>query len=246
MNKVFPAYPVRRSPFEEFLMRKDEVVSYAMRFLDAPDLITISKVNLHLRHWYSRYGRTAWDFNTFARQFVRSPRNLFNICDPKHTLLYGEAVFRFMNRGNWRRCALDICTDLENIDAITHFLSQENYFCPTLDLESDRERGRDRVADLVRRTYRVDSMTWYYKGDKGSSSNDLEGYIFQFTKGRGRTSRTINVYLVRCEPHRHVLSRALSKKPSPMEDIRPALTYCVHLSPVHLFHEWEPSYLRLR
>lgn len=211
MIRPYSEFPRRATPLEEFLTSEDDIVPYVLSYLEIPDVFMLGTLNYRLRHWFSRYRQKTWDFERFARNYVRYPIELFKLCDPRHTLIYGEAVLRFMLRSQPGDTPLEICTDLNNIDAIVHGLCDNNYHCPLLELHSDEIGRRDRIADLVRRTHRLDSMTWYLRADKASCNIDLQGFLFQFNRGIGSSFRTVNVHLIRCEPLRHVLSRIMSQ-----------------------------------
>ena len=197
---------------ECFLLRRSEkIVDNFLLYLDPPDLVVLSQLNVRLRYWFYCYRARAWDFVDFARLYVYRPRALLSHIDGKNSMMYGYSILRFLLRCANGFAPLDICANLAKFSVIQEFLEEEGYTCSGLYPDYGWTTVDDKIGALIRRTHNMDSWTWSFSRDRSNRLEDLRGYVFKFGKGFARNRRRINVYLIRCEPYRHVLSSPLSK-----------------------------------
>lgn len=196
--------------FELLLLRgKKELVTYLLHHIEVPDLFVLGKLNTRLRYWFDAYCRHTWDFAKFARLFTHRPRMFLSLFDSRHTVMYGEAVLRFFLRevSAASTLNLEMCSTVEKFPEIQRFLHDEGYMCLSLRSAVEYWPANVDVGDLVRRRHRKNTMTWGLDSDLSSTKEDLDGFRYSFGKGPTDRRRTIAVHIIRCEPHRHVLSR---------------------------------------
>ncbi|KAJ3530868.1 hypothetical protein NMY22_g8399 [Coprinellus aureogranulatus] len=211
MRYLPPTQARLMTPLERFLLLTDPyLVSYFLHFLDVPDLILLGKVSGKIRRWFNSFTHKMWNFMEFVRLYFHMPHAFLSLCDEKEVLMFGEAVLRFMLRSRTSKCPLDICTNLNRFEDVTNILRREGYHSRSPNVPAEGMEARDRVGDLVRRTYRIDSMTWLATADRASESEDLEAFVSSWARGPIGAQRVINLHLVRCEPYRHVLSRYIT------------------------------------
>lgn len=195
-----------------FLRREKDLVAYLVQHIELVDLFVIGKLNTRLRDWFSAQCQRTWDFVKFARLFVHRPRMLFSMLNLKHTLMYGEGVLQFFlrNASIDTTLHLNICTTMEKFSDIQKFLYGEGYICLALQPVLEYWPADLYLGDLIQKRYQRDAVTWSLNSERSTSHEDLEGIPYSFHKGPLARRRTVTVHLIRCEPHRHVLSQSNS------------------------------------
>lgn len=231
------------APLELFLLRNaTEIVAYLLHHVEIPHLFVLAKLNSRLRSWFESYRQEAWNFTKFAQLFVHRPTALLSMLNAKHTLIYGEAVLQFFLRGasKSRTHQLEICTTIDKFIELQRFLHDEAYMCLALQPVLEHWPANVQIGDLVRRRHRKSSMTWSLESDMSSRPEDIDGFCYTFQKGSLNNRRSVVVYVIRCEPHRHVLGRSNSEYTCCLGSV--VLTVGLS-SALDLFHGWRRSVL---
>ena len=205
---IRPFYPT--TPFERFLLTaKDDLIAYLLQFVNVCDVLSLGLLNLRMRHWYDAYRREVWNLVDFVELYVDRPNSLLAMMDGRNAMIYGASVLRFFLRCAIPTEELDICSTLSRFYGINRILMDDGYaihHTPTG--RPWRTSTYNVIRAILKEIDDVGARSWSLAADKSSDPREHLGFKFKYERYDGRR---VNVHLVRCEPHRHVLATGMSE-----------------------------------
>ncbi|PPQ97070.1 hypothetical protein CVT26_001252 [Gymnopilus dilepis] len=192
----------RVSFMESMFLRRDS--KFIIDFFDSwtlQDIIALGKVNRMCHRIVELYARMKWNLQELITYYFSNPQQVMYMLEEEEHVLFGPAIFSFFDRRPFQSWPIDICIRVDSMGKFIPWLKREGY--TYVDGPPGIASFETGVLGELMQTPDIKLKS---TGDRNSSEEDRAAWgPYIFAKDATQAIR-IKVYVVRCEPYRHILS----------------------------------------
>ncbi|PPQ74769.1 hypothetical protein CVT26_005014 [Gymnopilus dilepis] len=197
-----PRSPTSISSLEKMFLRRD--ATFVEDFLDLwtlQNIIALGKVNKRLHQICQLYARMRWNMMDLLGHYFSNPHRFMYMLQEEQHVLFGPAIYSFFDRRPFQHWPMDVCIHVGSMEQFIHWLKDEGF---------DYVDGPPGVASfetaILGELIRTPDVKMKSTGERNSSEEDRAAWgPYIFGKDTPHAIR-IKIYVVRCEPYRHILS----------------------------------------
>ncbi|PPR04171.1 hypothetical protein CVT26_003811, partial [Gymnopilus dilepis] len=192
------------SAFERMLLiSATSLPLVVLDFIALRELYILSKLNKRLNFIVRYYTDHKWKVIDLLNRFFADTQGLLDFMEDENAILFGSAVFRFLDRTFGQKCTLlDVCIHAESSERMNHIMELEGF-----KFKSSARSAKKFLTAVKNEIYSTPPHKLKSSGERNSSESDRSPWGPYDFRGVGQKHKLrIRIHVVRCDPYRHIMT----------------------------------------